>query len=62
MTSQPLTPRPLEIHERKIKEKYAESFANQSDLMDQLAQHLQPSFGPGPAFALMYRPSTTQAG
>ena len=40
MTSQPLATRPIETHEEKIKEKYAESFANQSDLMDKLAQQL----------------------
>ncbi len=40
MTDQPLTTRPPDIYEEKIKEKYAESFANQSDLMDKLAQQL----------------------
>ena len=40
MTSPPLTTRPPDTYEEKIKEKYAESFANQSDLMDKLAQQL----------------------
>ena len=40
MTNQPLTTRPPDTYEEKIKEKYAESFANQSDLMDKLAQQL----------------------
>jgi hypothetical protein len=40
MTDQPLTTRPPAAYEQKIKEKYAESFANQSDLMDKLAQQL----------------------
>jgi hypothetical protein len=40
MTNQPLVTRPPNTYEEKIKEKYAESFANQSDLMDKLAQQL----------------------
>jgi hypothetical protein len=40
MTNPPLTTRPPDTYEEKIKEKYAESFANQSDLMDKLAQQL----------------------
>ena len=40
MTNPPLTTRPPDSYEEKIKEKYAESFANQSDLMDKLAQQL----------------------
>jgi len=40
MTDPPLTTRPPDSYEEKIKEKYAESFANQSDLMDKLAQQL----------------------
>ena len=40
MTNQPLTTRPPDTFEAKIKEKYAASFANQSDLMDKLAQQL----------------------
>ena len=40
MTNQPLTTRPPDSYEEKIKEKYAESFAAQSDLMDKLAQQL----------------------
>lgn len=40
MTDQPLVTRPPDTYEAKIKEKYAESFANQSDLMDKLAQQL----------------------
>jgi len=40
MTDQPLTTRPPDAYEAKIKEKYAESYANQSDLMDKLAQQL----------------------
>jgi hypothetical protein len=40
MTDPPLTTRPPDTYEEKIKEKYAESFANQSDLMDKLAQQL----------------------
>lgn len=40
MPDQPLVTRPLNSFESKIKEKYAESFAAQSDLMDKLAQQL----------------------
>jgi hypothetical protein len=40
MTNQPLTTRPPNTYEVKLKEKYAENFANQSDLMDKLAQQL----------------------
>jgi hypothetical protein len=40
MTNPPLTTRPPDSYEEKIKEKYAESFANQGDLMDKLAQQL----------------------
>ena len=40
MTNQPLATRPQDSFDKKIKEKYAESFANQSDLMDKLAQQL----------------------
>jgi hypothetical protein len=40
VTNQPLTTRPPDTYEKKIREKYAESFANQSDLMDKLAQQL----------------------
>jgi hypothetical protein len=40
MNDQPLTTRPPDAYEEKIKEKYAESFAGQSDLMDKLAQQL----------------------
>jgi hypothetical protein len=40
MNDQPLTTRPPDAYEAKIKEKYAESFAGQSDLMDKLAQQL----------------------
>ena len=40
MTNQPLATRPPNTYEVKLKEKYAESFAKQSDLMDKLAQQL----------------------
>jgi hypothetical protein len=40
MTNQPLPTRPPDTSEKKLKEKYAESFAHQSDLMDKLAQQL----------------------
>ena len=40
MTNQPLTTRPPDSYGKKLREKYAESFANQSDLMDKLAQQL----------------------
>jgi len=40
MASEPLRTRPPNDFELKLKEKYAESFAGQSDLMDKLAQQL----------------------
>jgi len=40
MTGQPLTTRPPDTYGKKLREKYIESFANQSDLMDKLAQQL----------------------
>jgi hypothetical protein len=40
MTDQPLTTRPPDAYEKKLREKYAESFASQGDLMDKLAQQL----------------------
>jgi hypothetical protein len=40
MDNQALTPRPPDSYEKKLIEKYAESFANQSDLMDKLAYQL----------------------
>ena len=40
MTDKPLTTRLPNAYEEKIRERYVESFANQSDLMDKLAQQL----------------------
>ncbi|HRV94674.1 MAG TPA: hypothetical protein P5526_21120 [Anaerolineae bacterium] len=40
MTDRPLTTRPPDPYEAKIKEKYIESFVHQSELMDKLAQQL----------------------
>lgn len=40
MANQPSTTRPPNTYEIKLIEKYAESFAGQSDLMDKLAQQL----------------------
>lgn len=40
MTKQPIPTRPRNTQEIKLIEKYAESFANQGDLMDKLAQRL----------------------
>lgn len=40
MMNQPLTTRPLNTSEIKLREKYAESFTGQCDLMDKLAQQL----------------------
>jgi hypothetical protein len=40
MTNRPLPTRPPDAYAEKIKEKYIESFANQSELMDKLAQQL----------------------
>lgn len=40
MDNQPIRTVPLDTYEEKIKEKYAESFVNQSDLMDKWAQQL----------------------
>ena len=40
MSNQPLTTKPLDSYHKKLKDKYAESFAEQSNLMNKLAQQL----------------------